>query len=120
MVDGDADRPNFGWDTVEGANDYEGEPEPDFTMPVVTYDHDEGCSITGGYVYRGARHPEPVRLVPLRRLLHRVRRRRAGRRSDLDRRSPPEDVGNVVSFGELEDGELVLLTSAGVQRVLPR
>jgi hypothetical protein len=30
-----------------------------------------------------------------------------------------EDVGQVVSFGELEDGELLLLTSTGVQPILP-
>ena len=30
-----------------------------------------------------------------------------------------QDVGNLVSFGELDDGELVVLTAAGVQRVLP-
>ena len=30
-----------------------------------------------------------------------------------------DDVGSVVSFGELEDGELLLLTSTGVQPILP-
>ena len=119
VVDGDADRPNFGWDTVEGANDYEGEPDPAFTAPVVTYGHDAGCSITGGYVYRGTAIPGLygwylyadyctgfIDAVP----------------ADDPDATPTrlaEDVGNVVSFGELEDGELLLLTSAGVQPILP-
>ncbi len=119
VVDGDAPKPNFGWDTVEGANDYEGSPDPSFTAPVVTYDHGVGCSITGGYVYRGARDASLygwylfgdycsgfIKAVP----------------SDDPTSDPVElarDVGNVVSFGELEDGELVLLTAAGLQLILP-
>lgn len=46
---------NFGWDFREGFNPYEDEqpPDPDFIEPIAEYDHDFGCSVTGGFVYRG-------------------------------------------------------------------
>jgi len=46
---------NFGWDRREGAHDYEGSASPDFVEPIAEYSHsDGGCSVTGGYVYRGS------------------------------------------------------------------
>jgi glucose/arabinose dehydrogenase len=45
---------NFGWSVVEGNHNYDGEMQPVFLLPVAEYSHAEGCSITGGYVYRGA------------------------------------------------------------------
>lgn len=117
VVDGDEARPNFGWNTVEGNNDYRGEPQPEFTAPVVTYGREDGCSITGGYVYRGRANPGLhgwylfsdyclgyIRAVP----------------ADDPTRQPLElatGLGNVTSFGELADGELVVLTQAGLRRI---
>ncbi len=49
---------NFGWSEMEGFHDYYGEAKPGLILPVVEYSHQFGCSVSGGYVYRGAAIPE--------------------------------------------------------------
>jgi len=50
---------NFGWNVTEGRHCYAspGCDTSQFTMPVLEYSHAQGCSISGGYVYRGAAIP---------------------------------------------------------------
>jgi len=51
---------NYGWNTLEGSLCYPIDPcsKAGFTLPVAEYDHSQGCSIIGGYVYRGSALPE--------------------------------------------------------------
>jgi glucose/arabinose dehydrogenase len=51
---------NFGWPILEGSHCYAraGCSAEGTVLPVAEYDHSVGCSVTGGYVYRGERFPE--------------------------------------------------------------
>jgi glucose/arabinose dehydrogenase len=53
---------NFGWNVVEGSHCYNAQTcdRTGFTPPAAEYSHDEGCSITGGFVYRGSALPALV------------------------------------------------------------
>jgi glucose/arabinose dehydrogenase len=47
---------NYGWDVYEGRSSFERKPlgPGRLVQPVAQYSHDDGCSVTGGYVYRGS------------------------------------------------------------------
>ena len=47
---------NYGWNVTEGGECYQppsGCDRDGLTLPVHEYRHEEGCSVTGGVVYRG-------------------------------------------------------------------
>ncbi|MBL8101865.1 MAG: PQQ-dependent sugar dehydrogenase [Anaerolineales bacterium] len=46
---------NFGWSIMEGGHGYDGLAQDGMLLPAAEYSHSEGgCSVTGGYVYRGS------------------------------------------------------------------
>jgi glucose/arabinose dehydrogenase len=50
---------NYGWDVYEGSRRFEekGAGPGELVLPVYEYSHDRGCTVVGGYVYRGSARP---------------------------------------------------------------
>ncbi|MFN2135438.1 MAG: PQQ-dependent sugar dehydrogenase, partial [Candidatus Promineifilaceae bacterium] len=50
---------NYGWNIMEGMHCFltESCESAGLTIPIFEYSHSEGCSITGGYIYRGMAQP---------------------------------------------------------------
>jgi glucose/arabinose dehydrogenase len=113
---------NLGWRLLEGETCYAAATcdSAGTILPVATYSHDEGCSITGGYVYRGAAIPALAgtylygdycagTLWSLRKDGNAI----AERTSYADSIGV---LGPITSFGLDGAGELYLLTQDGVLR----
>jgi glucose/arabinose dehydrogenase len=116
---------NYGWRVWEGRARYtvgqKVNPRGTLVFPIAVYSHDAGCSITGGYVYRG-------RAVPSARgryfygdycngtiwSLRAVKSKLRGQRREAFR------VPNLSSFGEDAAGELYAVGLGGALYKLSR
>ncbi len=108
---------NFGWNVREGAHRY-GLPRlrpADLVEPAVEYGHDDGCSVTGGYAYRGRAIPGLAGTIFFSDYCRgwlRSFRWDGARASDL-REWSVGTLGSVTSFGQDSEGELYVLTHEG-------
>ena len=118
---------NFGWNAFEGRSPFEGGGAVQGRAPVgpvAQYTHDDGCSITGGYVYRGTRVPAlRGRYVFADFCDGTLWTMRAGPKPGPKR----EDTGrlgvtlsNVTSFGEGLNGDLYVLANGSLYRFVRR
>lgn len=117
-ADGTGRGANLGWQIREGSHDTGTEGHAaDLVDPIFEYSHDEGSSITGGYVYRGSAIPDlrGVYLfsdftVPTLRGLT-VRNGALHQEAVLS--TSGAELSQVVSFGEDSEGELYVVCLSG-------
>ena len=108
---------NYGWNVREGLHPL-GLPRPapaNLVEPILEYPHQEGCSVTGGYVYRGRAIAGLAGTYFFSDHCHgwlRSFRVREGRAVELKQWSV-SPLGQVASFGEDGAGEILVCTSDG-------
>ncbi len=108
---------NYGWNVMEGRHCYASDScdRSGLTLPVLEYGHDEGCSVTGGHVYRGEALPglrghyvyADFCAGWVRSFRHDDGQARDLREWDL------RDLGRITSFGTDSAGELYVLAAGG-------
>lgn len=109
---------NYGWNTMEGDSCYQSDEcdQSNLVPPVAVYRHegeDGGCSVTGGYVYRGSQFPQIAGTYFYADYcsgnLWTLKRSNGEWRSELVVRL---DI-SPTSFGEDESGELYIVDGGG-------
>ena len=127
---------NFGWNVMEGTHCFDADTgmtkdtcdENGLTLPVAEYPHGEGCSITGGSVYRGKALPalDGVYFYAdyCTGLLRSFRWSKDGLRDAWDWKAALDREGvlqQISSFGTDGDGELYIVELTGsIYELVPR
>jgi glucose/arabinose dehydrogenase len=113
---------NLGWNEMEATHSFEGGSNPDGgVLPVFEYAHDEGCSVTGGVVYRGSAIPGLGGAYLFGDYCQSgVRALRVRDGQVTEERSYDVNVDQLVSFAEDADGEVFALSlRGGIYRLDP-
>jgi glucose/arabinose dehydrogenase len=108
---------NYGWNRYEGTQRYSsGELGPGrLVMPVAEYGRSGGCTVVGGYVYRGSARPASRgRYVYGDFCSGIIWSFRIARGEAAQLRREPINIPNLSSFGENAAGELFAITLDGV------
>jgi glucose/arabinose dehydrogenase len=112
---------NYVWNAMEGRHCYQdGCGQQGYVMPIAEYGHDLGCSVTGGYVYRGATQPTLQGVYVFADYCSGVVfTLQADLRTDVPKRVLDSGL-NVSAFGTDEEGGLYLadIAGGGIYRVL--
>lgn len=106
---------NWGWNLREGFEEFAGPKTNAMTDPIHEYRHGEdGCSVTGGYVYRGQALPALAGAYLYGDYCSgRIWSLRAGADGAWNNELLFESGYSITSFGEDEQGELYVLDRAG-------
>lgn len=116
---------NLGWSAYEGhapLADHELIDADDLVFPVVTYTHDEGCSVTGGFIYGGAQFPDLVRRYVYGDFCAGTLWTLQGTPEGgaIDVRREEAKVPQLTHIGQDSNGELVFASAAGsLYRAVP-
>ena len=106
---------NYGWNVWEGTNRFAGGSAQDHVPPVFEYPHSLGCSVTGGYVYRGGAIPQ---LEAVYLFGDYCTGRMWAMYRDPDLNWQAEEFANtgmaISSFGEDEIGEIYVVDYSGI------
>ncbi len=108
---------NYGWDCFEGNRSFETDsctPSDQLIFPVVEYDHSEGFSVTGGYVYRGDAIPELQATYLFGDFIRgTIWGLFPDNENDFERRVLINSQLSIVSFAQANNGELFVVDYSG-------
>jgi glucose/arabinose dehydrogenase len=107
---------NYGWDLYEGSQRFEpGDPGPGrLVFPIFEYGHDDGCTVVGGFAYRGrARAADHGRYVLGDYCSGTIWSLRVSSGRARNVRTERFRIEGLTSFGEAPTGELFAVAQSG-------
>ena len=105
---------NLGWSEMEATHSFDGDNPPGAVLPIFEYGREAGCSVTGGYVYRGEEIPGLAGVYLYADYCSAgIRGLQMDGDAVIDDRTWDLPVEQVQSFGQGDDGELYVLLASG-------